>query len=166
MGDTPLLGSLCNSLILREFAGGLARFDLVEVAVDGALQSGFVAGKLDERRERHRLVFQDSGFDGWGGIQSPLGGGNAPDEFFLVVANGVEAIGMILEEVAVFFGIAVDEVFASAEAVAEAIAAGCGFACGGPWAGGFLGILAIGVELSFGGHFGYRRAPVQPYLPL
>ena len=38
-----------------------------------------------------------------------------------------------------------------AQAVGEAVAAGCVFARSGAWAGGFLGVLAVGVDLGLCG---------------
>src|ERR1022692_4033499 len=73
-------------------------------------------------------------------------------EAALVGGDGLEAVQVVVEEEKELFGILVEEdMFVGAQAVEEAIAAGCAFALGGAWAGRFLGVLPVGVDLGLGG---------------
>src|ERR1035438_9687518 len=59
----------------------------------------------------------------------------------LIVEEGEEVFGILVQQ----------DVFVGTQAAEEAIAAGCGLAFGGAWAGGFLGVPAVGVDLCLGG---------------
>jgi len=79
-------------------------------------------------------------------------GGNAQDQQILGFAGGAEAILHILDEILEVVETFVEhEVFGGAQAVEEAIAAGGVFAFGSAWAGGFLRVPAVGVDLGLGG---------------
>ena len=97
----------------------------------------------------------DAGFHGERAVQAPLIGGDAADDHFLAVADGLEAAVEVIEEEEKLFGVLVEQdVFVGAQAVEEAIAAGCGFPGYGARAGGFLGVLPVGPEAGFGGGAG------------
>jgi hypothetical protein len=94
----------------------------------------------------------DAGFHGEDAVEAPLIGGDAQDQFLFAIADGAEAVEVIVEEGEEVFGILVQQdVFVGTQAAEEAIAAGCGLAFGGAWAGGFLGVPAVGVDLCLGG---------------
>src|ERR1019366_457619 len=85
-------------------------------------------------------------------VEAALVGGDAQDQVLFAGADGLEAVQVVVEEEKELFGILVEEdMFVGAQAVEEAIAAGCGFALGGAWAGRFLGVLTVGVDLGLGG---------------
>jgi hypothetical protein len=85
-------------------------------------------------------------------------GGNAQDQQILGIADGAEAILHILDEILEVVETFVEhEVLGGAQAVEEAIAAGGIFAFGSAWAGGFLRVPAVGVELGLGGRTGFIR---------
>ena len=94
----------------------------------------------------------DAGFHGEDAVEAPLIGGDAQDQFLFAIADGAEAVEVIVEEGEEVFGILVQQdVFVGTQAVEEAIAAGCVFAFGGARAGGFLGILAVSIDLGLAG---------------
>ena len=95
-------------------------------------------------------------------VEAALVGGDAQDQVFFAGADGLEAVQVVVEEEKELFGILVEEdMFVGAQAVEEAIAAGCGFALGGAWAGGFLGILAVSIDLGLAGCARFIR--IIPY---
>jgi len=97
----------------------------------------------------------DAGFHGEGSVEPPLIGGDAADDHYLAVADGLEAAVEVVEEQEKLFGVLVEqEMFVGAQAVEQAIAAGCGFSGCGARAGRFLGILPVGPEAGFGGGAG------------
>src|SRR5450755_5053090 len=106
------------------------------------LQAGVViGGDLDQK------LAVDTGFEEEGAVEAPLIGGDAHDEGFFAVADGLEAVIEIAEEVEKLFGLLIEEdVLVGAKAVDEAITAGCIFAFGGAGAGGLFRILAIGIQ--------------------
>ena len=107
---------------------------------------GFFVGDLP------KAVAEDAGFHGEGAAEAPLVVGDAQDQHFFAVAEGLEAVVEVFEEHEEIFGVLVEQdMFIGAQAVEEAIAAGCGFALGSARAGGFLGVLTVGVDLGLGG---------------
>src|SRR5208282_181732 len=69
------------------------------------------------------------------------------------MVDGLEMRAVLVEELEEFGGVGIGrEELAGGHAVYEAVAAGDGFALGGARAGTFVGVLAIGVHLRFGGH--------------
>src|ERR1700722_16514688 len=90
------------------------------------------------------------GFDGEGAFEAPLEIDQMLHQLFFGGAAGAEAEMVVVEQQNEFAGILVeDDVFVAGQAVDDAIAAGSGFAFGGAGAGGFLGIAAVGFDLSF-----------------
>src|ERR1039458_3110734 len=95
-------------------------------------------------------------------VEAALVGGDAQDQVLFAGADGLEAVQVVVEEEKELFGILVEEdMFVGAQAVEEAIAAGCVFALGGARAGGFLGILAVSIDLGLAGCARFIR--IIPY---
>ena len=107
-------------------------------------------------------VAVDAGLHGEDTVEAALVGGDAQDQVFFAGADGLEAVQVVVEEEKELFGILVEEdMFVGAQAVEEAIAAGCVFALGGARAGGFLGILAVSIDLGLAGCARFIR--IIPY---
>ena len=124
-----------------------------------------VLAELVDVGDALEVVAVDAGFHGEGAVEAPLIGGDAQDQGFFAGADGAEAVEEVLEEEEEVLGIlAGEDVFVGAQAVAETVAAGCGFAFRGARAGGFLGVLAVGVDLGLGGFAGTIRFFRVPYL--
>jgi hypothetical protein len=161
-------------------AGFLETLQLVEGAVESALQAGLVAGEVLHDVVPGHIEAQDPG-DALGGVRA--------GRLVVVFGVAVDAIGDVgglqgaaaaeppggLDEVAgeerfqgaegrqglpklagvkvegggVFGG---DHGLAGSEPVFESVAAGAGLALRGFGAGGALGVVAVGLDLTVGGH--------------
>jgi hypothetical protein len=97
------------------------------------------------------VVAVDAGVVGQDAVESPLSVGNAVDQQFFAVADGAKAGEEIdteaVESCRVFAG---EEGVGAGESMFGGVAAGVGFSGVGLRSGGFLGVFAIGVHLSFG----------------
>lgn len=97
-------------------------------------------------------VAVESGFEGDGAMQAPMGEGDAEDQALFGAAYGLEAVEMLLEDFEQFAGIfRFHEVLAGARRAGDSVAAGCGFAFGGAGAGGMRRVAAVGVSLRIRG---------------
>jgi hypothetical protein len=170
---------------VRELAGGLEALELVEGAVEGALDAGFVAAEgfedagcgtgvpaedvgefvcVDEAvvvgfevlLVVDEAEIEEAGFDGAAAGEAPLGHDDLVDEGGFEGAGGLEVIEEGVEEfVEGLFVFAVDDGVFGGEAVFEGIEANGGLAFGGFGAGAELGIAAIGGALFAGCHKGF-----------
>jgi hypothetical protein len=113
---------------LGEASQGTGGFFGVE-GVEGFVLEAF--GALESPGEADGAV-------GEGGFEGALGG-----QF------GEHLVAVGLEFAWIF---ANDDGVAGDQAVLESVLGDGGLACGGAGAGGFLGVLAIGLDLGFGGH--------------
>ena len=147
----------------------LAEVELVEGAVETAIEGGFVAdeemggvvigdgvaGEVEFVADSEALA-DLAGLVADGAVASPIADGDFLDEEFLDHADGPEFIAQLGEEgfelVGVFEVVAggYDEV-SGEEAVFEGVEAGDGFAVGGAGAGGIAGVSTIGPTLGGGG---------------
>jgi len=163
-------------------AGGLDALELVEGAVEGALDAGFVAAEGVEdagggtgvpAEDVGEFVFlgevvvvgfevrlvvgeaeiEEAGFDSAAAGEAPLGHDGLVDEGGFEGAGGLEVIEEGVEEfVEGLFVLAVDDGVVGGESVFEGIEANGGLAFGGFGAGAELGVAAVGVDLCFGCH--------------
>lgn len=132
---------------VRRGRGGLAAIGsiLLILGVD-ALAVGILFGDGLE------AFAVEGGFHGEDGVEAPLTGGHAQDEFLFDFADGLKAIDEVLEKEQEVGGVVIkDEVFVGAQSVDETIAAGFGFAFGRAGAGRFLCIAAIGFDSGLAG---------------
>ncbi len=167
-------------------AGGLDALELVEGAVEGALDAGLVAAEGVEDAGRGtgvpaedvgEFVFvgkadvavfevplavdeaeiEEAGFDGAAAGEAPLGHDDLVDEGGFEGAGGLEVIEEGVEEfVEGLVVFAADDGVIGSEAVFEGIGADGGLALGGFGAGAVLGVAAIGGDLFVGGHWFVR----------
>ena len=111
----------------------------------------FSAGKVFV--EAFDLIIPELGFDAAEAALDPLGGDEGIDESKLGGIGGlvvlVELAGQGFELGGVFAG---DDVGPGVDAGFQGVERRGGFAFGRRWAGGFLGVEAIGVDLGFSGH--------------
>jgi hypothetical protein len=126
----------------------------------GSLSVGVFFGDLLE------AVAVEAGFHGEGAVETPVRGGEAQDQHFFGVADGLEAVVEVVEENEEIFGVFVEQdVFVGAQAVQETIAAGGSLSGGGAGAGGFFRILTVGVDLGLGRGAGFVGwVHVRPHL--
>ncbi|HPD30732.1 MAG TPA: hypothetical protein PLL20_12105, partial [Phycisphaerae bacterium] len=94
------------------------------------------------------VVVDAVGFVSQGPAEAPVADGDPLDEEALGRADGLIFGGKLIEEfiegVAILGRVVADDGVAGEEAVLKGVAAGAGLAFGGPGAGGFAGVGAIG----------------------
>jgi hypothetical protein len=156
-------------LVAVELAGGVAIGDAVEALaedagvvveflfVGGAVFLGAVGvgvlGVVFEAAGDAIADAEDAGFDAVAAEHAPVGVDDVEEQEFFEGADGgvagFEGGDQAVELGAVLFG---EDGAAGGESVEQRVGTGAGLAVGGPGAGGFAGVAAIGVDLLAGGH--------------
>ncbi len=102
-----------------------------------------------------QAIGHEAGLDAGHAAETPVGPGHLAEADILVgvggLEGGAEAVGEGLELGGVLDR---EDGIAGGEAAGAAVVGDFGFACGGTWAGGELGVAAIGVGLRLGRHWG------------
>src|ERR1039457_1858626 len=174
LAEAAVDGALDAGFVAGEFGEGVGT---LAIDVESAGREVALVGRDGWRRRRFAVLFGvvffggvpvlaalflgghvveavavDAGLHGEDTVEAALVGGDAQDQVLFAGAYGLEAVQVVVEEEKELFGILVEEdMFVGTQAVEKAITAGSGFAFGGARAGGFLGVLAVGVDLGLAG---------------
>jgi hypothetical protein len=146
-----------------------AGFLVVALLADGAGRLGGGVGAIHDLAGAFHAVGVQAALDADHAAETPVGPGHLAEAELLGLVDGLEGGAEAVEEGLEFGGVLVgEEGVAGGEVVGAAVAGDFGFALGGAWAGGELGVTAVGVDLQLGRHGaprGERRAVVEsrPY---
>jgi hypothetical protein len=135
-----------------------ASFVVVALLADGAGRFGGGVGAIHDLAGAFHAVGVQAALDADHAAETPVGAGHLAEAELLGLVGGLEGGAEAVEEGLEFGGVLDGEDgVAGGEVVGTAVMGDFGFAFGGAWAGGELGVAAIGVDLRLGRHGAPRR---------